>query len=621
MKKRVISLLLILALCLGLCACGTKLTEEQMTMVCGTWYLHPYHEKEDHPGYFELKEDGTGTFNGKDAFTWTGKPDREDPEWLHISVKMETKEKYTLDLYTGDPNYLEVMLTREKEEGPTASYMKASTSIPHAWFTDLLTSWYPSEEDAPVRSVVINGDGTVNLDDKTYFWTYASDWEYNENYLYLNYYDEQGVLGSIGAEIRANGLIIVNVNEIDDGWGYSYYDHPLLEVLDGGSWESFDRYTMIDEYFSISYWYENLTVGDQDYAIRFDTRTSQEELVVNLLEGDAVRYVAHIFMDGEYPAATLTDQQSGQQTLYYNNYYGYDPANPEALYYKTINMVYEYANGYGIYTWEEDEYLDQDERLPYIYEKLTALEGYKQSQEFMDRFTIVPSKLTEVRQYNTDRLNNVSDSWVAQYGYDENGTLIWARGEDVIEMYGVADAYDTQYFTYDTNGNIAEVEISWYCTVEAIGTPIYDTAGKLVGMNVQEADEEYTSVFTYDAEGRVIQLEIPETSSNYPFVFDYTYDDAGKLITKVKTFGYGGRFTQTSNYIYNGDELVEIQKEWDYYDSYTENYTFTNDEQGRPLTALITTTDPDVTYKSQELQYTYQDLYFFDDTGLVFEED
>jgi len=38
------------------------------------------------------------------------------------------------------------------------------------------------------------------------------------------------------------------------------------------------------------------------------------------------------------------------------------------------------------------------------------------------------------------------------------------------------------------------------------------------------------------------------------------------------------------------------------------------------LSAVITTND-DVNYRSREVQYTYEDLYFFDNTGLVFEEE
>ena len=620
MKKRVVSLLLVLVLCVSLCACGSKLNEELMALVCGTWYLGSYQETEGFQGYFELKEDGTGSFNGKDAFEWSAKLDRENPEWLYLTFKTEAKEKYAFNLYTGDPNYVSGELIPDKAEYGV-QYEKASTQVQNPWFADLQTSWYPDEEDAPIQSVVLNADGTVKLDDKTYFWTNAQSWEYEENRINLNVYNEQGVFGTISAYIRDNGLYDFDVYDRNAGWGYGYFSHPMLKMADNGSWSSFDRFTMIDEYFYVSPWSSTTGIGDMEYTIKFDTKASQEELVINLLEGDTVRYVAHIFMDGEYPMATLTDQQSGAQTLYYNDNFGYDPENMDALYFNTLNLVYRYANDYSIYTLETDEYLDSEERLPYIYEKLTALGDYKQTQEFLDRFTIVPSVLTDVTQYNTDKLNNVSSSWLNRYGYDETGTMVWARGKDIVEKYGVYDEYDTQYFTYDDKGNLVDVQIKWSNTIEAIGTPIYDGEGKMVGMQVQEQSDEYTSVFTYDAENRVIRLYIPEPGASYDMTFDYIYDDAGKLITKVKTFGYRGDYSATSNYIYDGDAVVEIQQNWDDYGTYTTTYTFTNDEQGRPLSAVITTDDPDVTYKAQEVVYTYEDLYFFDDTGLVLEED
>ena len=620
MKKRVVSLLLILVLCLSLCACGSKLNEEQMALVCGTWYLGGYQDAEGFQGYFELKEDGTGSFNGKDAFEWTVKQDRENPEWLYLTFKTESKEKFAFNLYTGDPNYVSGELIPDKADYGL-QYEKASTQVQNPWFADLLTTWYPEGEDATYESVVLNADGTVQLDGKTYFWTNAQDWGYEEERVHLNIYNEQGVYGSISAYVRENGLYDFDVYDQETGWGYTYFDHPMLSLVNNGSWDSFDRFTMIDEYFYVSPWSSTTGIGDMEYTIKFDTKASQEELVINLLEGDTVRYVAHIFMDGEYPMATLTDQQSGAQTLYYNDYFGYDPENMDALYFQTLNLVYRYANGYSVYTLETDEYLDEEEKLPYIYEKLVALGDYKQTQEFLDRFTIVPSKLTDVTQYNTDKLNNVSSSWLNRYGYDETGAMTWARGDDIVEMYGVYDTYDTQYFTYDDNGNLVDVQIKWYDTIEAIGTPICDGEGKMVGMQVQEQSDEYTSVFTYDAEGRVIKLEIPDADYGDPRIYEYTYDDTGKLATKVLSC-WEGRDVTTSNYIYEGDAVVEIQQVRNYWsEAYNWTYTFTNDEQGRPLSAVITTDDPDVTYKAQEVVYTYEDLYFFDDTGLVLEED
>lgn len=616
--KRIISMVLILMLCLGLCACGAELNKEQMARICGTWYMMYGDEPNENPGYFELRADGMGTFNGKDAFEWTARPDREEPSHLIISMKFETKEKYTFDLYTGDGDVPEAILRKEKE-GPATRYWKADGAVGQSWFADLQTRWDAVEEDTPIRTVTLNADGTVRLDDQIYFWTKAVNWEHDENRIRLNLYNDRGTYGYITAEIRGNGLYEFRVGEYHSGWSYSYYSHPLLHILGDGSWESFERYTMIDDYFILGTWYNSTTIVDTEYTIRFDTKTSQEELTVCFLEGDTVRYVANIFMDGEYPMATLTDQQSGQQTLYFNNYYGHDPQNPDAVYYKTVNMVYQFANGYGIYSWEEDRYLDEKEQLPYIYEKLTALGDYKQAQEFLDRFTIVPGKLTELTLCTTDRLNNVNSGWVNRYGYDENGVLIWARGADIPEMYGVYDISTPQYFTYDAKGKIAEVRLGHGDDVSAVGTPIFDTVGKLVGMSVQERSREYTSVYTYGAGGRVIRLEIPEADYGDSRIYEYTYDDGGKLVTKVLTL-WEGRYVTTSNYIYDGDVLVEIrQTRCDWGDEYNWTYTYINDDQGRPLSAVITTDDPAVTYKAQEYQYIYEDLYFFDNTGLVFE--
>ena len=104
--------------------------------------------------------------------------------------------------------------------------------------------------------------------------------------------------------------------------------------------------------------------------------------------------------------ATLTDQQSGQQTLYYNRDCGYDPANPEAAYFNALNLVCQYANGSAICHLETGEELEEDEYLQYIYEKLTELGDYKQAKEFLARFTVVPSKLTEQTLYATDSQGN-----------------------------------------------------------------------------------------------------------------------------------------------------------------------------------------------------------------------
>lgn len=612
--KKIISFVLIVVLCLVLAACERTLPAEDMAAVCGTWYQCGEGDDANTPGYLHLNRDGTAVYNGEGGYTWTGRKDREE-SILFVTIEAE-EEKHSFDVYAGDPNSLTGRLTMEKD-GPSWDYLKVNRACETSWFYELFTQWYPREGDAVAQDVELKSDGTAQIDGQRFFWTVSAADDGAEKIVCLTLFDEQGTAATLDVNRQDNDLCNLSIYDHNQSKVSEYYAHPLLCSVDDGSWESFDRYTMIEDGFSLNPWSDTVTIDNKEYAVRYDLKASQEGLRVNIQEGETIRYVADIFMDGDYPAATLTDQQSGQQTLYFNNNYGYDPANPDAAYYQTVNLIYQYASDSGIYNPETNEYMDKEECLPYIYAKLTELGDYRQAQEFLSRFTVVSDKLIEQTLLTTDRLNNVSSTWVNQYGYDENGVMIWARGEDIPEMYGVFETYEPQYFAYDNKGRIAEVKVFHGNTAEAVGTPIFDTVYKVVGMGVREAEKEYTSVFTYGAGARVIRLEIPNADYGCSRMYEYTYDDAGKLITKVLTL-WEGRKVTTSHYTYSGDALAEIQQtRYDWGDEYHWTYTFANDDRGRPLSAVITTDDPDVMYKAQEYKYIYKDLYFFDSTGLV----
>ena len=620
MKKTMLSLLAVLALALCLCACSSRPSAELKAALCGTWYEREYQEAGANPGYFQLNSDGTGLLNGQEAVTWSARKNREyDSRWT-VTVKTKSRGRYTLELYAGNRAYPEVRLTMKDEE-TVCAYLKAETEVQNSWFADLLTTWYVRDENAPVRTVELNEDGAVKLDDQNCFWTVAADWEYHESSAHLDLYDEQGICGALEIYSRNNGLYDFRYNDYSANCSYGYYEHPLLVMMENGTWESFDKVNMIDDYFYMTPRYETVSLGDREYAVQFDAKADLNTLRIEFLENGNLCYVANVFTDGGYPMATLTDQKTGQETLYFNNHYGYAEDNPDAAYYQVVNLIYRYVRGDGVYTLESGAYLDEEERLPYIYQKLQELGDYKQAREFLDRFTVVPSMLTEVTLYCTDWLDNTSTSSRNRYGYDENGEMVWAYGQGVVELFGVDESSHTQYFTYDQKGKIAKVQVGSGSSVQAVGTPVYDTVGKLVGMTVQERHDEYTTVFTFDVQGRVIRMGVSEEESAYPLIYDYTYDDAGRLNSKIKTSGYHGNVILTSYYTYDGDALREVKEyhqQWG--NEYSTTYTYTNDEKGRPLSAEITTTDPNNSYKSQEIKYVYEDLYFFDDTGLLPDE-
>ena len=608
MKKRFLILFSVLIMCVGLCACGAELTDEQTAAVCGTWYLRAFEEKAENPGYIELKKDGTGSFNGTEALTWSCQMDSGNDTGMTVAVLSETEAAYTLSLSN---DKTEVWLTME-EDGPDYCYRRAATAVPTSWFEDLLTRWYAQDEHSVAQSVKLNGDGTVMLDGVACFWSVGSDWTDDENSIHLHLYDEQGVFGVLEAYSFGNGLFDFVLYDYATHRGYGYYNHSMVNFLEIGSWESFDRHTMIDDCIILGKESTTADVAGGEYTVMFDTASSPETLTVNFLEGDDIHYSAVVFMDGQYPMATLTDQQTQLQTLYYNSKFGYDEANVNAQYYGVLDMIYRYADGESLYTLGSGQTLERDEVLPYIYEKLTTLEDYFQAGEFLARFTIVPDKLTGVIQYCTDYQGNVHEIALSRYGYDRNGTLIWGQGEDIIEKYGVNSAA-VQYFSYDAKGKIAGVTTD---DSQTRGTPIFDSAGKLVGMHVRGQDTEYTTVYTYGTGHRVIRMGVSKSESYYPLVYEYEYNDEGRLITK--RVNQGNSFAATSTYTYEDDDLVKIvQACWREGLPYTNTYTFTNDEQGRLVSADVATNDPNMDYAALEIKYVYEDLFFFDTAGLT----
>lgn len=608
MKKRLLILLSVLIMCVGLCACGAELTDEQTAAVCGTWYLRAFEEKAENPGYIELKKDGTGSFNGTEALTWSGRMDSGEDAGVTVNVVTETETAYTLSLSN---DKTEVWLTGEKD-GPEYCYQRADMDTSAAWFDNLMTRWYARKADSPVQTVELKDDGSLMLGDNACFWTKGTDWVDDGNSVHLHLYDERGVFGVLEAYSFENGLFDFVLYDYATHQDYGYDNHSMVNFLEIGSWESFDRQTMIDDCVILGKESRTADIAGGEYAVKFDTAASPETLTVNFLEGDDIRYSALVFMDGQYPMATLTDQQTQQQTLYYNSAFGYDESNQDALYYRTLDLIYRYAGGNGLFTLETGEKLAQDDALPYIYEKLTELGDYRETRELLARFTVVPDKLTGVIQYRTDYRGDIHEIELSRYGYNEKGTLIWGRGEDIIEKYGVNSA-EIQYFTYDAKGKIAGVQTG---DGQMTGTPIFDGAGKLVGMHVKGQDTEYTTVYTYGTGHRVIRMGVSRSESYYPLVYEYEYDDEGRLITK--TVDQGSSFASTGTYTYEDGELTKIvQVCWKNGMSYTNTYYFTNDEQGRPLSAEVATNDPDMDYSDLEIKYIYEDLYFFDTAGLI----
>ena len=605
MKKIILILLTAFVMCVGLCACGADMTDEQTAAVCGTWYLRAYEEKAENPGYLELKKDGTGTLDGSEPLTWTGSGSEAG---VTVTVVTESEAEYTLALAV---DKTEAWLSMDKD-GPDYCYHRADTAVATSWFGELLTLWHARDVKTAVQTLALNKNGTLRMNDAVCFWSSSDDWVDDEDSVHLYLYDAQGVFGVLEAYSTGNGLYDFIFYDYATLRGYSYTNHPVVNYLDIGSWESFDRHTMIDDFVILGAGNRTAEIAGVEYSVRFDTAADPTTVSVSFLEGEEVRYSALIFMDGEYPMVTLTDPQTGRQTLYYNSEYGYADENPDARYYGTLDLLYRYAGGGSLYLPETGELLEPEVALRYCYEQLTALGDYRQTKDFLARFTILPNKLTSVTQYCTDYQGDVHEIYLNRYGYNKNGVLIWGQGEEIIEKFGV-DSTAVQHFTYDRKGKLTGVTTDDGHTQ---GMPIFDTAGKLVGMHVEGEDVEYTTVYTYGEGHRVIRMGVSRSESYYPLVYEYEYDGEGRLVTK--TVDRGNSFAATTTYTYEDGTMVESsQVFWRGGWPYSNNWSFTYDEQGRPMTARVATDDPDMDYADIEVRYIYKDLYFFDTAGLL----
>jgi hypothetical protein len=121
----------------------------------------------------------------------------------------------------------------------------------------------------------------------------------------------------------------------------------------------------------------------------------------------------------------------------------------------------------------------------------------------------------------------------------------------------------------------------------------------------------------------LIQLDIPYGTSAYDqYVYTYTYDNEGRVIEKIKSWNEG-RYKSVYTYTYEGLAVIQQVESYQYRDKeeYSTTTVFTNDSHGCHLSAIVTTTQSSATYAAREMVYQYEDLYFFNDTGIEVPED
>lgn len=636
--KKLLALLLALVMCLALFACsdqsstndddddddkGSKKPESSTSSsneAVGTWILN--YTNEDVPFSITFDDDGSCKFSTGESYTWKKKLNKNsETDDLNLLLKDDGESVYSVWVSEMDDGNMTLSLSAvddDDNETYLASYSTQNITPDSDLLDQIAGQWHADTSYEYHPSVTINEDGTCSIDDETLSWT-ASYWNNENRSLSLNIFDVEAVRYYISFDLYDSDVMRMCINDADYNDSCTLYRAPLISVLMNGNWCDFAYgETQVSEfYFSNDYCSVNW--DDHDWKL---VSCEEDKLTATISEEDSseVKYELTLTMEGEYPQIALLDCASGETWLYYCSNLGYDETNPEANYQLAVYNLSILENDGSFWVEESEEWIYDNEGYTYVYQMFQSLGDYKDSADYLARFTIHPNMLTGVDVEYTDNLGNVDEGYLSEYEYDANGNLIYATGSDIREKYCISSSYvyGDMYFEYDEAGVISQILIGYSNTdLKARCTPTYDANGNMISLQIQTNSGETTATFTYDDQNRLIHAIGPYTYSGDPQTITYTYDAAGQLVQKTRSWTDWWVYEEVTTYTYANGVLKEAVTAYSQTDSWsgtttiTSTFTYTCDEQGNPLTVSYTTDDPSYNYASQVRTYTYEDLYFY----------
>lgn len=498
----------------------------------------------------------------------------------------------------------------------------------------LCGQWYLADGEEklnPAKTISVAEDGTVTVDGVTLTWLDRHSGDDSMNGFLLK--DGVHTYAMEICQYRDDKVPYVQLwtveadgeNIYSDDWVGTYYSDPMLGCL-LRSWRNLDNNDQfMDDYIGVQRSHASVNDTDLDWSI-----TSSGENTITADLGGA--YTLTVELRGKLPIAFLTDNATGTQAAYYLNYeeFGYDLSWPEFIYPRAVEYLNEcveelaedYTPGFWDYTVEEDVSYSGNAAWQRLYEMFTALGDYKDSAELAGRFTILKDMYTGAEVVRVDHMGNESDSDYEEYRYNALGQMTMGRSEDIFRMYGTYS--DSRlYFFYDEAGRINKIQRGTGNSVSVVITPAYDDQGRMVSGAYQSNDYTHDLSYRYDDQGRLVENTVWNGSNRYQYT--YTYDAEGRLVKQVCWYGWNEpdykNYRYTTQYTYDAQgHLTEKVTVEEYYRSWENKFeveetvtiSYTNDDQGRPVSASITVDGEDNRYASQDVTYFYEDLYFFD---------
>lgn len=628
MVKRVIfCLLALLLLCLGLCACNSQLPPETLEQLYGEWIVSGAFEKdgvipEETAFLLRFFEDGTAQLGEQEGLRWIARTVKET-SGLEVTIREGKQAVYKFTVQTAGDGLRHGQLTDQKGEASLGEYLPSSAALPEEWAERILISWYPDGNNENTMAVTLKEDGFCVINGMTYRWAVNP---HQEEKMGLLVFEDRGAVYSCECQwdekIGIPRMSLYHGNSSE--WIDYYQFHPLYSMMEGNWWIAFDTQNF---FLDKLYTGRDSFIVDEGliYTWELSRENPADKITAYIPNAQEPEYVVTVTKEGQYPNLALEVQKTGEIINCYGADFGYDPESSEAIYYDALHALQSYTYGFGYRNeaMEPEETLYGLDILPYVYAKLQEVKGYKESQSYLDRFT-VSNRLTEISTITVDSLGNTTQE-TDTFGYDLTGRLKYFSGLEHSRIYGISElANHRGYPTYNEEGVITRISVkadenSW---VMARATPSYDEAGRLISMHVRlDHGSEYTSVFTYNKQGQLTGMEMPYYKC--PLRYTYSYDADGRLSRIVEEaipapYAYVTTYATVTDYVYEDGVLTQKTQthieNWGKRSekSYTETYTYTNDEAGRPLRAAVTSTEPNKAAVSEEVIYRYQDIYFYE---------
>lgn len=257
---------------------------------------------------------------------------------------------------------------------------------------------------------------------------------------------------------------------------------------------------------------------------------------------------------------------------------------------------YTYSMSYQPEGSEDWVWVEGSEAYLVLREQLLAMDGYQDTEELAERFTVLEDMLIGTTETWTDALgNNNENQNNLPYAYDKDGRII--KGVAPEELQDFAGTWEHYNYEYDADGMLISLKVIYDDTISAVIDITYNADGTVAGYEYKNSGGSARSATYIYEGGRLIQQTFADHYGDQ-YVVNYTYDEAGQLVMtqEEEVDDSSWRYVDTVVYTYDADGNVATKRvsEQYYYndvmegENYVHEWTYTYDEDGRIVTALDT---------------------------------